>query len=64
MWIRHLQESKLIPELPPSMSQEEVLKFYDSLITQYETMSQAHKMWYTHKRESGLNCRIVTGKQF
>ncbi len=48
----------MIPELPPSLGAEEVLHFYDTLITQYESMSEGHKIWYTHKREHGLNCWI------
>ncbi len=48
----------MIPELPPNISVEASLKFYDTLITQYESMSDGYKIWYTHKREHGLNCWI------
>ncbi len=48
----------MIPTLPPEISEEATLKFYDTLITQYESMSEGHKIWYTHKREHGLNCWI------
>ncbi len=48
----------MIPELPSNISVESCLSFYDKLITQYESMSDGHKIWYTHKREHGLNCWI------
>ncbi len=48
----------MIPELPSNISVEACLSFYDKLITQYESMSDGHKIWYTHKREHGLNCWI------
>ncbi len=48
----------MIPTLPPSISVDEYLNFCDKLITQYESMSSGHKIWYTHKRENGLNCWI------
>ncbi len=48
----------MIPELPPGISVDACLKFYDTMITQYESMSDGHKIWYTHKREHGLNCWI------
>lgn len=48
----------MIPDLPPNISVEACLKYYDTLITQYESMSEGHKIWYTHKREHGLNCWI------
>ncbi len=48
----------MIPDLPPNISVEASLNFYDKLITQYESMSSGHKVWYTHKREHNLNCWI------
>jgi len=48
----------MIPELPPQMSEDQVVDFYDKLITQLEARAYIHTRWFTHKGSGGSMCWI------
>ncbi len=39
----------MIPELPPSCSDEDALKFYRSLLGRLQDQSSLHVNWHTHR---------------
>ncbi len=39
----------MIPDLPPSCSDEDSLRFYSNLLSRIENQSTVHINWHTHK---------------
>ncbi len=44
----------MIPDLPPSVSDEERLDFYDKLLSNLEDQSTIHLNWHTHKQNPSV----------
>ncbi len=52
----------MIPELPPSCSDEDSLKFYRSLLGRLQDQSTLHVNWHTHRSNPSVCwiCDLVT----
>ncbi len=44
----------LIPDLPEGMSDEALLKFYDTLASNLQEQSSLHMHWFTHTRNPSV----------
>ncbi len=44
----------MIPDLPPSVSDEERLDFYDKMLSNLEDQSTIHTNWHTHKQNPAV----------
>ncbi len=44
----------MIPILPQDVSQLDVVKFYEQIVTNLEMRAGHHEAWHTHKRDSSV----------
>ncbi len=44
----------MIPDLPPSVSDEERLDFYEKMLSNLEDQSTIHTNWHTHKQNPSV----------